>query len=260
MENYYRISEVEKILGIPRSTIRFYIKKGLLNVGREEENSYYYFTKQDLRKISHLLVGRNHLNLNLKEAQDRTGMSSFEDYHKVIYQQEEFLYDQLSKTRRAIEVLHIYEKMFRRIQQNLNQCSVREIDECYFFPESYIYNSQTSVIDIGYVSAVFAKKNESIQCSHLGSIVHKEDLYLIDKEDLRHGKSCLDHQKCVYTIVKSKEEMEVPSLLDSALNWAEKQHISVATPYYVSYLTELAEGADKQYYYEIYLPLEKRGQ
>lgn len=51
MENYYRISEVEKILGIPRSTIRFYIKKGLLNVGREEENGYYYLRNRICEKF-----------------------------------------------------------------------------------------------------------------------------------------------------------------------------------------------------------------
>lgn len=254
-EKIYHISEVEKMLGIPRSTIRFYIKKGLLDVGREKESGYYYYTKQDLRKISHLLVGRNHLALNLKEARSRMGMTSFEDYRKAIYQQEKYLYDQLGKTRRAIEVLHIYERMFLRIKEHLGRCSVKEVDGGYLLPESYIYHSQTSIIDIGYPSAVFQEEDGEVICSAVGSLVHQEDLYLTEKEDLRYAAPCLAHRKCVYTVVKSKEEMESPSLLLSAFTWANDRGLAVEAPYYASYLSELTEGEEKQYYYEVYLPL-----
>ena len=46
-----RIKEVEELVGITRKNIRFYEKEGLLNPGRELENSYRDYTEEDIRRL-----------------------------------------------------------------------------------------------------------------------------------------------------------------------------------------------------------------
>lgn len=46
-----RIKEVEDMVGITRKNIRFYEKEGLLNPGRELENSYRDYTEDDIRRL-----------------------------------------------------------------------------------------------------------------------------------------------------------------------------------------------------------------
>jgi len=46
-----RIKEVEELVGITRKNIRFYEKEGLLNPGRELENSYRDYSEEDIRRL-----------------------------------------------------------------------------------------------------------------------------------------------------------------------------------------------------------------
>ncbi len=253
MKTKYRIGEVEKLLGVPRSTIRYYIKEGLLSVDKEDTNGYYYYTKKDLRNISHLIVGRNRLELGLVSSRSRTELESLEDYHKLLYQQENKLFEQLASIRRSIDLLQIYERMLVRIKNHLGKFSIVDIDVFYIFPEFYALNSKTSVIDVGFVSSVFVHKNDRLVYDSLISIVHKSDAYLVSKEDMENSNERKD-LKCVFTVLKSTKDIESAELLDECIAWAESQHIPIKPPYYLSYLTELRENGKKIYYYEIYLP------
>lgn len=42
MKNHYRIGEVEEILGVPRSTIQYYIRCNLFRIEENGEMIYYY--------------------------------------------------------------------------------------------------------------------------------------------------------------------------------------------------------------------------
>lgn len=46
-----RIKEVEALVGITKKNIRFYEKEGLLNPGRELENSYRDYTEEDIKRL-----------------------------------------------------------------------------------------------------------------------------------------------------------------------------------------------------------------
>ncbi len=49
--NTVRIKEVEDLVGITRKNIRFYEKEGLLQPGRELENSYRDYSEDDIRRL-----------------------------------------------------------------------------------------------------------------------------------------------------------------------------------------------------------------
>ena len=43
IETQYKISEIENIFKIPRSTVRYYLEKDLFTVNRDEDNGYRYY-------------------------------------------------------------------------------------------------------------------------------------------------------------------------------------------------------------------------
>lgn len=49
------IKEVEQILGIPRATVRFYEREGLVEPTREK-NGYRDYSQMDVIRLSHLLI------------------------------------------------------------------------------------------------------------------------------------------------------------------------------------------------------------
>jgi len=49
-----RIKEVETLVGITRKNIRFYEKEGLLNPGRDSENSYREYSEQDVCRLKQI--------------------------------------------------------------------------------------------------------------------------------------------------------------------------------------------------------------
>lgn len=59
---------MEKILGIPRATIRFYEKEGLISPQREE-NGYRDYSQDDLQKVKKIIVLRK-IGLPVNEIAD----------------------------------------------------------------------------------------------------------------------------------------------------------------------------------------------
>lgn len=57
-----KIKELEELLGIPRATIRFYEKQGLIKPVRIRENEYRDYSDEDIAKLkdpSYQSVGRS---------------------------------------------------------------------------------------------------------------------------------------------------------------------------------------------------------
>ena len=53
-----RIKDVDSIVGISRKNIRFYEKEGLLNPGRESENSYRDYCDEDIQRLKQIKLLR----------------------------------------------------------------------------------------------------------------------------------------------------------------------------------------------------------
>lgn len=255
MKDRYLIGEVEEILGVPRSTIRFYVKKGLVSVEQDEDNGYYYYTLKNIRELSHLLVGRNRLHLNLKDSQHRTTVSTLAEYHEIIYRQEKELLESIAKARRSLDVLDIYEQMFYRIKRGLGKISVLPENTYYFFPQKYVFNSKTSVIDIGFPTAVFLREKQESVFDGFLSMVYKRDVHLLDDEDLSQVQYVLKDVRFVATVVKTDRDYDDPRIMSSALNWAKRNNVSLKPPFYVNYLTELTDGGERCFFYEVLLPM-----
>lgn len=68
MEKKMTIKEVENELGIPRATVRFYEKNGLLNP-RRDENSYRAYSEEDVAELRRIIILRK-LGISVGEIAD----------------------------------------------------------------------------------------------------------------------------------------------------------------------------------------------
>lgn len=257
MKDRYLIGEVEELLGIPRSTIQFYIKNGILKVKKNENNGYYEFTRKEIREITHLIVGRSVLNMSLRASKSRIYDHSLENLYKSFYIQEQALQERLMKDRRSLEILKIYYGMLDRIKKYLDRFVLIEAGPFHVFSEFYVFNTKTTVIDVGYATARFDLENKEPRFRSLCYIVHDGDGYLVNEKDFRKSEYSAEKQRCVYTVMKTAEDMESEALLEPAFTWAKENNYQLQAPFYLSYLFELSEEEQKTYYYELYLPIKE---
>ncbi|MBQ4092473.1 MAG: MerR family transcriptional regulator [Firmicutes bacterium] len=255
MKDRYRIGEVEELLGIPRSTIRFYIQKGYLNIDKDESNGYRYYSRKDLREIMHLIVGRSNLHLDLDKSHQRTMAESLDDFRQLFFTQEELLTERIREDRRSLEVLSIYRRMLSRIDRFENKYTILEPGKIYLFPEEYIFSAHSSVIDAGFATAAFEEGENGVTLKGIHSIVFEQDRYLVSDTDMEKQTSVLPPQKYLYTVVKSDKEIEEPEVIAPILGYAKEHNINVAPPYLLCNLFKLEEQDKRQYYYDIYLPM-----
>ena len=66
MSNKFTIGELSNILGIEKSTLRYWDKKGLIHLERNHENNYREYTKNEVIEISDIAFYRS-LNMPIKD-------------------------------------------------------------------------------------------------------------------------------------------------------------------------------------------------
>ncbi|MGG7163318.1 MerR family transcriptional regulator [Clostridium ihumii] len=79
MNNNYNISEIAKMFNITTNKIRYYEKKGLLNLIRNEDNEYRKFNNEDIIKLQSILLYRS-VGLSIKEIKDILKNSSTSNF------------------------------------------------------------------------------------------------------------------------------------------------------------------------------------
>ena len=62
------IKELEEILGVPRATIRYYEKEGLINPERKR-NDYREYSEDDISKLKKIIIFRKH-GFSIREIED----------------------------------------------------------------------------------------------------------------------------------------------------------------------------------------------
>ncbi|MGF6375877.1 DNA-binding transcriptional MerR regulator [Clostridiales Family XIII bacterium PM5-7] len=63
---YLTVGEISKTLGISTEAIRYYVQEGLISPVKNEGNSYWEYSSDDLMKLTDILFYRS-MNLTMKE-------------------------------------------------------------------------------------------------------------------------------------------------------------------------------------------------
>lgn len=80
---HYSMQEVELLLGIPRTTVRHYIDKGLVEVDRDDENGYQQFTFNNLVQLSQIVYYREMMGYSLDSIEELLNSQQFETVEQI---------------------------------------------------------------------------------------------------------------------------------------------------------------------------------
>lgn len=112
----YKISEFAKMTGLPQSKVRFYEKKGLLHV-HKDENGYRYFTPKDAFRVNAFRVLLQYgftiekaIQMLDEKQTGETFIKTLEEHKKEILNQIELMDSRVSRLDQVISLLeHGYE-------------------------------------------------------------------------------------------------------------------------------------------------------
>ncbi|WP_419885297.1 MerR family transcriptional regulator [Paenibacillus sp. B-A-8] len=101
MENRYSIKEVSQILGIPKDTLRYYDRIGIVSPSREH-NSYRRYSKDDLVDLMNIQI-MQYADFSLEEIKGKFQFHRMQSVDPAYYQEvAEFLDAKKAETRKKI--------------------------------------------------------------------------------------------------------------------------------------------------------------
>ena len=119
-----KIKELEELLGIPRATIRFYEKQGLITPGRNRENEYREYSDEDIAKLKKKILILRKLGFSVSAIEDLFDETA--DLESLLVQQ----IDELEKKRKDIDgAIYICKEMKN------SSISIETLDEEYYWDE-----------------------------------------------------------------------------------------------------------------------------
>ena len=96
------INQVSQLLRITPETIRFYEKKNIVNPKRDAENSYRYYTQEDIRKLYDCKIYQS-MGFSLQEVIDIFENASDEILNSMVEEKEKRLLEIIEADKQALE-------------------------------------------------------------------------------------------------------------------------------------------------------------
>lgn len=95
MSNKFTIGELSNILGIEKSTLRYWDKQGLIHLERNNDNNYREYTKNEVIEISDIAFYRS-LNMPIKDLRQINTMK-VEDLEQTFHQLEDSIAEEINR-------------------------------------------------------------------------------------------------------------------------------------------------------------------
>jgi DNA-binding transcriptional MerR regulator len=255
IEAQCKISEIENIFKIPRSTVRYYLEKDLLTVNRDDDNGYRYYDADNFMDLFWVTYCRNALNFSVKDIYNCQNAELEDGFLPACKSKKDELQSRIAEAQRSIHAIEIIEGMIERVQTDCGKIDIRSMPTIYCYPKKYIFNTKTTIYPASYPSAEYGYVNSEIVFNGLISIIFKEDCHLISDKDLQAKERVIEGGRCIYSVFCSKESLMHPAHFESMLDWAKEHHQEATSPFLISNLFRIRKNEGVFNYYEAYLPL-----
>ena len=250
-----KISEVENIFKIPRSTVRYYLEKELFTVKRDEDNGYRYYDIEDLIELLWITYCRNALGFSVRDIANCQNAELADGFLPTCKRQKDLLHSNIARAQNCIHAIEIIEGMLERTQTHRDKIDIRPIPTMYCYPWKYIFDTRTTVFPASYPTAEYGYVDGRIVFRDLISIVYETDRHLLSDKDLQAKKRVIKGGQCIYSVFCSKENITHPANLELMLDWTKERHKEVKSPFLISNLFRIRKNEEVFNYYEAYLPL-----
>ena len=106
---------IRELLGIGRSSMRYYIKKGLLSVKKDENNGYTYFDGGDLLELIDVAFYRNCMDADTDHIKKMTYASSLEEQERNYNEQICDFEEEIRRKQAYLEMLKDFDKQSKHL-------------------------------------------------------------------------------------------------------------------------------------------------
>lgn len=132
-KEYYTAGELAGLFGIPKQTMLYYDKMGILKPEFIAENGYRHYATQQYLTLEIILFLRK-MNISVPDIRDFLENKSREEILKIIEKKEEECQKQLQETRRLLHSLSNYREALERSQAlPLNQVLLENYKDCRMY-------------------------------------------------------------------------------------------------------------------------------
>ncbi len=239
--------EIREMLDLSRSALRYYIRKGLLDVDKNDENGYHTFTQNNLSALRDISYLRQMLDFSITDIKDCFNATTPDDYEAIFIKKKASLENEIAQKIIQRDRLAEWEKYLRHLKQSPDTINVVE------FPSPFVFSSTASpsLDKLSLLCSSFQLEGDTVAFSGYG--------YCLDEPDESAQENLntiyrFPRGKYIYAMSSSEYGMDDPALLTSALNWAKEHHYEVKGPIQVDYFFRIKEEGKYRYFYAITIP------
>lgn len=261
MDSCFTIKQVEKITGIPRTTIRHYLNKELIEVSRDENSGYYTYSYDDLVHLCQIAYYREILGFPLEKISTLIKTSDIKIIEKIYASEEARIKEKIDSTEDKLKYIKFNQEMITHLFKYRNKISLVPFETFYVFPFSDYFNVNLSIYPILYGATEFSFDGNEVRKIKRCCIAFEKDLKYCDQKivnELCTSKNVVKGELSVYTIRLTQREMDDPALLLSTINWATKHRFRIINPIYVVHFFPFYKDDYSYKYIETYLPIDAR--
>ena len=273
-QDLFSIGEVSEFLGLSRDTLKFYEEKNLVNPVKDKENGYRRYNMIDIHNIF-LINFYRELDIEIKNIQNLRSTNDVESISNILLVKEELIKEEIRAKKRVLAKIKDIRENYKKIEDNLNKFSIREMEryEILYEIEDYNLEDPKSILDKlknAKNDMVKDKKphtlNDLIKVVEFNGNIDISEKYLIVKK-LKAGVKAkgkvLEHKKCAYGVLKNKTvnsfeegEIEMAKGKSAFLEYIKELNEKSKDLVYIKMILGGYEDGVGTLYAEIYGPLE----
>ncbi|HMM06197.1 MAG TPA: MerR family transcriptional regulator [Clostridiales bacterium] len=255
MPGQYKIKDIENMLGVTRDAIRYYSKKGLIEIDKNNQNGYRIFDDEDIFDILDISYYRKVLDMNISDISKCVSSKSFEEYLTTIKKHQNSLEEQLRKTEQKIEIIKYIRQEIEWFSDKQENYEIIDAPSGYLFPEKYLYDIHSNIFRIGWPVSCFKYNNDRL--CHTGTYtfaVVSPDTILLNEQELS-AKEYLPGGKYLRFLFVSEKEINDPALIEPILIYAKEHGFGFFDCYYLTCCFSFKNNHARKNYYEASLRL-----
>ncbi|MBQ4093014.1 MAG: MerR family transcriptional regulator [Firmicutes bacterium] len=251
-------NHIRELLGIGRSSMRYYMGKGLISGKKDENNGYTYFDGGDLLEIIDVAFYRNCMDADTSDIKKLTYASSLEEQEEHYSLQIDAFEEKIKRQQAYLEMLKNFDKQLKRALRSKDRIRKVHLDAPFYFyyPEldSHV-DIRAELFQVSYWISEFEAEEDCPVYRRSAMMIGTEFVDILDADfpDIRYKK--FPPGEYLYTVFNSDKEPENASMLEEIYAYAKEHHYEIAEPMFLRYLVTFRENGVRTHAYEAYVPL-----
>lgn len=252
---------IRELLGIGRSSMRYYMKKGLLSAKKDEHNGYSYFGGGDLLELIDVAYYRNCLNADTEDIKKLTYADSLEEQEANYYEQVCAFEEKIRRQEKYLVMLQDFDKQLRRAIECKDTIRRVHLDAPFYF----YYPELDSRVDVRaehfqvsyWISEFDVKEGHPAYCRS-SMMVGTEFVDILDSDFPHISYKKFLPGDYLYTVFISERELEDPAMMEPLYRYGIEHRYPMKEPMFIRYLVTFRENGKRCHCYEAYIPLAEK--